>query len=59
MQCCLCQYSVLYVSCVVVVVQCGEQGRAVLQGVVSVVEEEAKVSRQEISAVLEAEIKTR
>ena len=43
----------------VCVPQCGEQGREVLQGAVSVVEEEAKVSRQEISAVLEAEIKTR
>lgn len=42
-----------------VVDQCGDQGRAVLQGALSVVEEEAKVSRQEILAVLEAEIKTR
>ena len=39
--------------------QRGEEGRKVLQGAVSVAEEEAKVSRQDLLSVLEAEIKTR
>ena len=40
-------------------VQCGERGREVLQGTVSVLEEEGKAGRQELSAIVEAEIKTR
>ena len=40
-------------------VWCVQRGMEVLQGAVSVVEEEGKASRQELLAVVEAEIKTR
>lgn len=39
--------------------QQGERGREVLQGALSVMEKESKARRQELLAVVEAEIKTR
>ena len=51
--------AVMKCSCCLTRQQRGEEGRKVLQGAVSVVEDEAKVSRQELLSVLEAEIRTR